>query len=193
MEKERLAAFTDALLAIVMTILVLELERPEEISLSGFWELRTSFFSYAVSFFWLGAMWVNLHMEWQAVRKVNNRTVWFTVLMLFFSSLFPYVTSIVDNHFYNTAAQVAYGLVVLCVTAANVAMYSSLIKADPENEYFVSRMYRRARWARIDIGIKLVGLLLAVTVYPPAMMLSVLLTLLVIVIPQQFKAKGIFA
>lgn len=58
MSKERLVAFTDVVLAIIMTILVLELERPSELTWSALWELKTNFFAYTISFFWLGTMWV---------------------------------------------------------------------------------------------------------------------------------------
>lgn len=68
MGKDRLIAFTDAVLAIVMTILVLELNKPDSISFSGFWALRENFFAYTLSFFWLGTMWVNLHNEWYHVK-----------------------------------------------------------------------------------------------------------------------------
>lgn len=61
MKKDRVAGFTDAVLANIMTILVLELEKPFTINLRTFWELRHSFLSYTLSFFWLGSMWVNFH------------------------------------------------------------------------------------------------------------------------------------
>lgn len=57
MGKERLAAFIDAVLAIIMTILVLELEKPKAMTWAGLWDLRANFFAYALSFFWLGLMW----------------------------------------------------------------------------------------------------------------------------------------
>lgn len=189
MEKERLGAFTDAILAIIMTILVLELERPEEITVQAFWDLRAAFFSYALSFFWLSAMWVNLHMEWHAVRKVDNRIVWHTMAMLFFASLFPYVTSMVDSNFYNVTAQVSYGLIVFAVTITNTIMYNSLLKADPSNTTLQFRMQRRRKWATIDIAIKCIGLVLTLLIFPPAMMLSVLATLVCIVIPTQLKSN----
>ena len=73
MEKERLGAFIDAVLAIVMTILVLELEKPKTFDLQGLWELRTNFFAYGISFFWLGAMWVNIHSSSHLIKKVSQK------------------------------------------------------------------------------------------------------------------------
>ena len=64
MEKERLVTFTDAVLAIIMTILVLELKKPTEPTLAQLWALRESFLAYALSFFWLGSMWIALHNTW---------------------------------------------------------------------------------------------------------------------------------
>ena len=64
--KERLIAFTDAVLAIIMTILVLELDKPDEPTLSAFWALRQNFFAYFLSFFWLGSLWMALNTLWEA-------------------------------------------------------------------------------------------------------------------------------
>lgn len=89
MNKDRLAAFTDAILAIIMTILVLELEKPSEASWEAVWALRQSFASYIISFFWLGAMWVNLHSQWQRIKRIDNRVVWCSIAMLFLHPSFP--------------------------------------------------------------------------------------------------------
>lgn len=75
MSKERLSAFTDAILAIIMTILVLELKKPEAADWASLWALRSDFFSYAVSFFWLGAMWVNIHNQWSRIEKIDNKVI----------------------------------------------------------------------------------------------------------------------
>ena len=89
MSKERLTAFTDAVLAIIMTILVLELNKPEAMTWASVWDLRESFFAYTVSFFWLGTMWVNMHRSWHNVEKINNELVWNSLILLFFSSFSP--------------------------------------------------------------------------------------------------------
>lgn len=73
MDKERLGAFIDAVIAIIMTILVLELEKPKTFDLQGLRELRTNFFAYGLSFFWLGAMWTNFHSSSQVVEKISQK------------------------------------------------------------------------------------------------------------------------
>ena len=83
MSKERLGAFMDAVIAIVMTILVLELEKPAKPTLEAFWNLRINFAAYALSFLWLAAMWTSLHNAWHVVDKISNRTMWLSMGLLF--------------------------------------------------------------------------------------------------------------
>ena len=102
MSKERLGAFMDAVIAIVMTILVLELEKPAAPTLAAFWALRINFAAYALSFLWLAALWTSLHNAWHVIEKISSRTVWLSIGLLFFSSLFPYATSLVSTYFTST-------------------------------------------------------------------------------------------
>lgn len=189
MSKERLVAFADAVLAIIITILVLELEKPSQLTLAGFLELWPNYLAYGISFFWLGAMWINLHNEWYEVKKISTGTLWATLVLLFFSSLFPYSTSIVSANFNNRAAQVFYGLIVLLITFANTNMYASVARTDMH--ITLSAWLKRSHrgWAVPDIAIKVLGLILAATVYPPAMLLSVLVTLIGLVIPNQVRRR----
>lgn len=72
MSKERTTAFTDAILAIIMTILVLDLIEPKTLNWAGIWAMRKSYFAYALSFFWLGTMWIGLHNEWEKVKVISS-------------------------------------------------------------------------------------------------------------------------
>lgn len=186
MSKERLIAFTDAVLAIIMTILVLELERPNPISWQALWDLRTNFFAYTISFFWLGTMWVNLHRSWDVVDKINTNLVWSSIVLLFFSSLFPYTTDLVSTDFNNSVAQSFYGVIVLLVTACNAWMYHELYKLNPDAAG-ASRFNILDKIGLVDIAIKLIGLVLTLTVFPSAMMWAVLFTALVIVLPRAIR------
>lgn len=173
MKKDRVAAFTDAVLAIIMTILVLELERPSAPTLSALWELRHSFFSYALSFFWLGSMWINIHNEWESIEKINAKTLWVTLVLLFFCSVIPYATDLVSRDFNNRVTQAFYGIFVILVTLSNIWLSKTLDKADGDIPKEIMAKRRRLLW--IDIVIKVVGLIVSVTVYPPAMMYSVII------------------
>lgn len=184
--KERLGAFIDAVLAIVMTILVLELEKPNTFDLQGLWELRTNFLAYGISFFWLGAMWVNIHSSSHLIKKISQKTVWAAIVMLFFSSLFPYATQLIATHFTNGSMQTFYGIIVLLITFSVIWYYKTLDEVNDSAEMH-SLSVDRKKWLTRDIGIKVLGLILSLTIFPAGVGISVLVTLLFIVIPRQFK------
>ena len=186
MSKERLIAFTDAVLAIIMTILVLELERPNQISWQALWDLRTNFFAYTISFFWLGTLWVNLHRSWDVIDKINSNLVWSSIVLLFFLSLFPYTTDLVATDFNNSVAQAFYGVIVLLVSACNVWMYHELHKLNPD-AVGASRFNILDKEGLVEIAIKLIGLVLTLTVFPSAMIWAVLFTFLVIILPRTIR------
>ena len=188
MNKERLAAFMDAVLAIIMTILILELKKPETATLKALWNLRVNFFAYTISFFWLGTMWVNLHNEWHKIKYITPLIVWVNVVLLFFSSFFPYVTSFVTLYYNSSVAQGFYGVIVLAVTFCNIISGHLIGKANRNDEKSQESLKIRMRWLSIDIIIKIMGLIISCTFYPPAMMISVYITLLGIVLPAQYKA-----
>jgi len=177
LNKERLAAFTDAVLAIIMTILVLELEKPEHISWQGLWDLRVNYFAYALSFFWLGMMWFSHHNAWNQIKKINNSTVFYSLLMLFFASLFPYTTSIVAQNYNNSTAQVLYGIIVLLVSFSNMAISHSLNVANGKKVFKL--LYDvSTKNVLIDLTIKIIGLILSMTIFAPAMLYAILLGLI---------------
>lgn len=171
MTKERLAAFTDAILAIIMTILVLELKRPDAPTWEALWAIHNDFFSYVVSFFWLGAMWINIHNQWHGIEKINNRVLWWSIIMLFFASLIPYVTAFVGEHFDNLFAQLMYSVVVLGVSLTNLALGVAVEKANPENKVI---SYSTRKVVAADLIIKAVGILMAIIIYPPFAMIGII-------------------
>ncbi len=179
MNKERLAAFTDAVLAIIMTILVLELEKPKIVSVQGLWALRENFVAYTISFFWIGLMWATQHSHWQRVNKISESTVYASLLMLFLSSFFPYTTSLVAQNFNNSTAQALYGIVILGVTFSNILISKTLQKVNPKTHFgWLYNLDNRSVF--LDLLVKFVGLLLSITVFPPAMVWAIFLGMLVV-------------
>lgn len=182
MSKERTTAFTDAILAIIMTILVLELKEPSSLTWQGIWNMRESYFAYAISFFWLGTMWIGLHNEWEKVEKISASTLWVNLMMLFWSSLFPYTTKIVSANFDNKTAQVMYGTVAVLTTLSNIWMSHTLTQNNANKQILETSKFRQ-KWLSIDVLIKIAGIVVSATIYPPAAMISVLLAAIIIAIP----------
>ena len=118
MTKTRLEAFSDGVIAIIITIMVLELKIPHEAGWSALVPLAPVFLSYVLSFIYLGIYWSNHHHLLQAVKHVDGRVLWANLHLLFWLSLVPFVTGWMgENHF--AAWPVAlYGLVLLCAAIA---------------------------------------------------------------------------
>lgn len=174
MKKERLVAFTDAILAIIMTILVLELEKPAEATVAAFWDIRTAFLAYAISFFWLGSLWVGLNNVWEKAERVDTPVIWWNLLLLFLASLVPYATSLCSTNFHSAVMQGFYGVVVILMTVVNYLLHAALERPNSDVPALVSATRAYCRMLLPDIAIKCVGLVLAIAVYPPLMMYSVL-------------------
>ena len=189
MEKDRLAAFMDAVLAIIMTILVLELPKPDVVSFAGIWALKSTYFCYALSFFWLGTMWIGIHNEWHFVQKINRATVWWGLILLFTSSWIPYSISVVSMDVDNVTGQVMYGIAVLLVTFAYVALSRSVTLSQGETcDIQLARLDAMRRTKIIpDIIVKLIGLVLTIFVTPTAISFAVLVCMIWMQVPYPKK------
>ena len=118
-------------------------------------------------------MWVNIHNEWERIEKIGAKTLWVTLVLLSFCSVIPYATDLVSGDFNNRVTQGFYGIFVMLVTSSNIWLSKTLDKADSDLPQEVMAKRRRLLW--IDIAVKVVGLVISVTVYPPAMMYSVII------------------
>ena len=133
-------------------------------------------------------MWINLHNEWHKIKYITPSIVWVNVVLLFFSSFFPYVTSFVTLYYNSSVAQGFYGVIVLAVTFYNIISGHLIGKANRNDEKLQESLKIKMRWLSVDTIIKIIGLIISCTFYPPAMIISVYITLLGIVLPTQYKA-----
>ena len=111
MSKGRLEAFSDGVLAIIITIMVLELEIPHEGSLEVLIPLIPKFLSYILSFAFVGIYWNNHHHLWQAVERVSGSVLWANLHLLFWLSLVPFVTGWMGENHFATMPVALYGVV----------------------------------------------------------------------------------
>ncbi len=130
MNKTRLEAFSDAVIAIIMTIMVLELKIPHGTDLEALRPLFWIFVAYVLSFIYLGIYWNNHHHMLQATRKVNGKILWANMHLLFWLSLVPFVTGWMgENHFAPVPTSV-YGVVLLMCAVAYTILQNTIVKHD---------------------------------------------------------------
>src|SRR5215471_15698672 len=98
MSKGRMEAFSDGVIAIIITIMVLALEAPHEATLAALLPLAPVFLSYLLSFVYLGIYWNNHHHLLQAIKHVDGRVLWANMHLLFWLSLIPFGTAWIGDH-----------------------------------------------------------------------------------------------
>lgn len=133
MGKERLLAFTDGVLAIVITIMVLELKAPHEPSFAALSELLPLFLSYLLSFIYVGIYWNNHHHMFQLVDKVSGAMLWANLGLLFTLSLIPFTTAWMDETHAETAPVALYGVSLLLPAIAYAILQAVTIRAQDDN------------------------------------------------------------
>lgn len=109
MGKGRLEAFSDGVMAIIITIMVLELQAPHGADIAALGELAPVFFSYVLSFIYLGIYWNNHHHLWQAAKHVNGRILWANLHLLFWLSLVPFATAWMGENNFAELPMALYG------------------------------------------------------------------------------------
>lgn len=130
MTSNRLEAFSDGVLAIIITIMVLELHVPEGDQLSDLKPLIPTFTSYLLSFIYVGIYWNNHHHLWQIVDRVNGKILWANLHLLFWLSLFPFTTSWLGDNHISTIPVACYGFVLFMAGVAWYIMARQVIKEE---------------------------------------------------------------
>jgi uncharacterized membrane protein len=140
MHKTRLEAFSDGVLAIIITIMVLELKVPHGEDLETLRPLAPVFVSYVVSFIYVGIYWNNHHHLLQATKHVNGRVLWANLHLLFWLSLLPFVTGWMgENHFAQTPSAL-YGAVLLMAGLAYWMLARTIVAAEGKESLLAKAM-----------------------------------------------------
>jgi uncharacterized membrane protein len=127
MTKNRLEAFSDGVIAIIITIMVLEFKVPHDATWRALVPLAPEFLSYALSFVFVGIYWSNHHHLLQVVEHVNGRVLWANLHLLFWLSLTPFVTGWMGENKFAAVPAALYGVVLLCAAIAYFILARSLL------------------------------------------------------------------
>jgi uncharacterized membrane protein len=133
MHKTRLEAFSDGVLAIIITIMVLELKVPHGEDLSALQPLLPVFFSYVLSFVYIGIYWNNHHHMLLAARHITGGVLWANLHLLFWLSLLPFVTGWMGENHFAPLPTALYGIVLLMAGVAYWILARTIIIGEGEN------------------------------------------------------------
>jgi uncharacterized membrane protein len=128
MEKNRLEAFSDGVLAIIITIMVLDLKVPRGADWDALKPLLPVFLSYVLSFVYVGIYWNNHHHLLKASRRVNGGILWANLHLLFWLSLFPFVTGWMGENHFTPLPTALYGVVLLSAAIAYYILQTLIVK-----------------------------------------------------------------
>jgi len=128
MKKNRLEAFSDGVMAIIITIMVLELKAPEEATFNSLLEVLPGFISYLVSFLYVGIYWNSHHHIFQLAEKVNGKILWANLHFLFWLSLIPFATSWIGENYNLSSPAMLYGIILLMSSLSGNILINAIIK-----------------------------------------------------------------
>lgn len=183
MSKTRMEAFTDAIIAIIMTLLVLELAPPQSPTFSALWDMRTKFLVYLISFVSLAVYWNNHHHLLQAVGRINGKILWCNTLFILCLSMFPFATSWVDENITSFAPELIYGLLVLA-TNLSYSLLSVMLRRAEGREARITKAIGKNYKQKLTIILNLASLLLAY-VFPPIVLILFAVSMLLWIIPDK--------
>jgi uncharacterized membrane protein len=129
MEKERLTAFSDGVIAIIITIMVLELKAPQRADWAALTGLLPIFLSYVLSFVYVAIYWNNHHHLLHTVQKVNGLILWANMHLLFWLSLIPFATAWTGENHFTTLPTAVYGFALLMPSVAYALLEKAILRS----------------------------------------------------------------
>jgi len=142
MRTTRLEAFSDGVIAILITIMVLELRMPEGGDLAALRTVWPTFWAYVLSFVYLGIYWNNHHHLFHVVEHVSGGILWANLHLLFWQSLVPFVTGWMGQNHFAAAPTALYGLVMLMSAIAYTILQSAIIARQGRNSLLAGAVGR---------------------------------------------------
>jgi uncharacterized membrane protein len=184
MGKQRLEAFSDGVIAIIITIMVLELRPPHGFALNDLRPLLPTFLSYVLSFIYVGIYWNNHHHLLRAARTVNGAVMWANMHQLFWLSMVPFATSWMGEH-HDAAAPVALYGFVLIMNAVAFTILATLLVRHEGPQSTLARAIGRDIKGKASLAIYAVAIVAALACAPMIAKAAYVLVSMIWFIPDQ--------
>lgn len=159
MNKNRLEAFSDGVLAIIIPIMVLEFKVPNDTTFEAVIKLSHKFLSYILSFIYVGIYWNNHHHLMHTVKRVNGKILWANLHLMFWLSLIPFTTAWIGEHHFASFPMMLYGIVLL-MNAIAYYILQRLILIDHGKDSTLSKAIGNDFKGKISLILYLLAVLL---------------------------------
>ena len=176
MESGRFETFIDAIIAIMMTVMVLKIPQPETLTIGGIWDLRIMYLSYIISFIVLFSIWDHHRKLFNIVEDINNRVIWIYSLLIFIITLVPYFTAWVAHEPFSLLPELMFGLIFFLVNIIYVLCTKVAINNDVHNEEVNGISFKEL--LIINIFLFIIGAVIGIAGYPIALLIMCLLTVI---------------
>ncbi|OWT33506.1 DUF1211 domain-containing membrane protein [Methanobrevibacter sp. 87.7] len=185
METDRFEALIDAILAIIITLIVLEISLPSTNTFAGLWELKHEFFAYFLSFFVIYNIWNSNHNLFIRINKLSNSIVWIMFSEIFILSFLPYVSVMVSEHFDVFFAQACFGMIFVLLHINYMIQSKILKRSDPANIALILYL-DDTEYPFVEFILFIVVYILGYLYYPPIIMLGCLMAMILWVYYDQY-------
>lgn len=182
MKKNRLEAFTDGVLAIIITIMVLGIDVPNEVKLNSLLQLVPVLFIYLVSFIYIGVYWNIHHHLFQIAKKINSKILWSNLNLMFWLSLIPISTHWVFDNYKESTPMFFYGFVLLMSSISYFILEAIIIKL--HNDDCIKKIVKNTKKRNITLLFYISGIAISF-IYPLVAMILYTANLLIWIVPNK--------
>ncbi len=187
METERFEALVDAILAIIITLIILEIPLPPSPTLAGLGHMKIEFAAYFISFLVIFNMWNSHHNLFNLINKLHNSTVWMSGISLLIVGFLPYFTTMVSTNFYSFFAQACFGSIFVLSHIHYILQAKLLISNEPGNIALIVYLENGVKYSYIELVLFAIIYILGYFVYPPIIMFGCLFAMLFWIFNDQIR------
>lgn len=178
-ESERFEALIDAIIAIIITLIVMEIPLPETTTLEALFKLTPEFIAYILSFIICFNFWNYHHNLFNVVNRIDSRVTWISSVGIMIIGLLPHVTTMISNNFYSLTAQAMFGLIFFLTNINFYVADVMLLRIDKANIALHILMEDRRSLTIITSVLQICGLIVGYLVYPPAILVACILSIVI--------------
>lgn len=189
METTRFETFFDAIIAIVITVLVLKIPQPASPTLDAFLHLNTMYVAYFISFLILYNLWYANHNLFHLVDTIDNTTLWIYGIMTFVISLIPYFTIWLANNVYSIAAETMFGVIFIVTHILNTLATKAVYRSNPYNKN-LQEINHDSYYMNLPMILILIGFVLTYTEYTPGIYFTCLISIILWILIGRLLREG---